>query len=44
MAGGIRLRTESDRVILNYRHRSSGESWKDESYPIYLAWTACQVS
>ena len=35
--------TEPDRVILTYRHRSGGEDWKDESYPIYLDWTACHL-
>ncbi len=37
----IRVRTESDRVILTYRHRSGGDDWKDESYPVRLDWTVC---
>ncbi len=32
----IRVRTEPDRVILTYRHRSNGDDWKDESYPVNL--------
>jgi len=36
----IQVRTESDRVILSYRHRSGGE-WKDELYPVRLDWSPC---
>ena len=36
VVASIRVRTEQDRVILTYRHRSGGEDWKDESYPVYL--------
>lgn len=39
----IRVRSEPDRVILTYRHCSSGENWKVESYPVYLAWTTCNL-
>ncbi len=39
----IRVRTESDRVVLTYRHRSGSYDWKDESYPIYLDWTDCHL-
>ena len=39
----IRVRTELDRVILTYRHRIGGEDWKDETYPVYLDWTACNL-
>jgi len=39
----IRVHTEPDRVILTYRHRSGGEDWKDESYPVYLDWTDCHL-
>jgi hypothetical protein len=41
VVASINVRTEPDRVILRYRHRSGGEDWKDESYPVYLDWTAC---
>ena len=37
----IRVRTEPGRVILTYRHKSGGNEWKDESYPIQLDWSAC---
>jgi hypothetical protein len=37
----IHVVTEADRVILNYRHRSGGGEWKDERYPVRLAWTPC---
>jgi hypothetical protein len=43
VVASIRVRTESNRVVLTYRHRSGGEDWKDESYPIYLDWTACNL-
>ena len=39
----IRAGAEADRVILTYRHRSGGEDWKDESYPVYLDWTDCHL-
>ena len=39
----IRARTEPERVILTHRHRSGGDDWKDESYPVYLDWTACHL-
>lgn len=41
VVASIRVRTEPDRVILTYRHRSGGEDWKDENYPIYLSWSDC---
>jgi hypothetical protein len=37
----IQVRTESDQVILKYRHKRSDEDWQDKSYPIRLDWTAC---
>lgn len=39
----IRVRTETNRALLIYRHRRGGEDWKDESYPVYLDWTACKL-
>ena len=41
VVASIRVHTEPGRVILTYRHRSNGEDWKDENYPVYLDWTAC---
>ena len=44
VVASIRVRTETDRVVLNYRHRNRGEEeWQDESYPIYLDWTPCHL-
>ena len=37
----IGLRTETDRVVLNYRSRSNGDEWQDMNYPVYLAWSGC---
>ena len=37
----IGLRTETDRVVLNYRSRSDGDDWQDMNYPVYLAWSGC---
>lgn len=37
----IQLRTETDRVILNYRSRSNGGEWQSMDYPVYLEWTDC---
>jgi hypothetical protein len=39
----IRVRTEPGRVILTYSHRSGGGDWKDQSYPIQLDWTPCNL-
>ena len=39
--GSIKVRAESDRVILIYRHCNGGGEWKDESYPVSLDWTSC---
>ena len=35
----IQMRTEVDRVILNYRSRSNGGEWQPMEYPVYLEWT-----
>jgi hypothetical protein len=43
VVASMRVRTELDRVVLSYRHRSGGEAWRDESYPVYLDWTACHL-
>lgn len=39
----IHVRPESDRVVLIYRHRESGEEWQDKNYPVYLDWTDCNL-
>ncbi len=39
----IRIATKPDQVILKYRHRSGGEDWKSESYPVWLTSTPCHL-
>lgn len=43
VVASIQVRVETNRVYLIYRHRSGGGVWKDESYPVYLDWTACHL-
>jgi len=43
VVASIFIWTEPDQVILNYRHRSGGEDWREESYPVYFDWTACNL-
>jgi len=38
----IRIRTETGRVILSYRDRSTGD-WKDQEYPVYITRTPCHL-
>lgn len=35
----VKIRTEVDRVILDYRIRSNGGEWRPMEYPVYLEWT-----
>jgi hypothetical protein len=37
----IQIRTELNRIILTYRHRSGDEDWQDKEYPVLLDWTDC---
>jgi hypothetical protein len=39
----VNVRAEPGRVFLTYRHRSGGGEWIDESYPVRLTTTPCQV-
>ncbi|NBO85595.1 MAG: hypothetical protein EBV38_04040 [Burkholderiaceae bacterium] len=39
----INIRTETDRVILNYRSRSNGGEWQPMDYPVTLEWTPCNL-
>ena len=39
----IQMRTEADRVILNYRSRSNGGEWQAMEYPVILEWTPCNL-
>jgi hypothetical protein len=45
VAASIRVWTESDRVFLGYRRRrrSGGADWWDDSYPVYLDRTPCNI-
>lgn len=43
VAASINIRAELGRVILAYRHRSSGGEWTDESYPVHLTMTPCHI-
>jgi Zn-finger protein len=43
VVASIRVVTQSDRLILIYRHRAQGKDWTDESYPVYLDWTDCNM-
>jgi hypothetical protein len=39
--GSIQIKAEPGRVILNYRHKSSGTEWQSQNYPVYLDTTPC---
>lgn len=39
----IRMRTESDRVVLTYRSRSDGGEWEPMEYPVLVDWTNCHL-
>jgi hypothetical protein len=43
VVASIQMRAEDDRVILMYRHRSSGGEWKDEQYPVRIVRTPCNL-
>lgn len=38
----IQVRTETDRVILNYRSRSKGGDWQPMEHSVFLEWTPCK--
>lgn len=42
-AASIQMRTEADRVILQYRSRSNGRDWQVMEYPVRLEWTGCNL-
>lgn len=44
VVASIQMRAENDRVILIYRHRSGGEDWKDEQYPVRIERTRCHLA
>ena len=37
----INIRTDADRVTLDYRARDRGGEWQAMNYPVYLDWTGC---
>ena len=39
----IQLRTETNRVMLRYRHKSGGSDWQQMDYPVRLDWTECTL-
>ena len=39
----IQIRTEADRIVLNYRSRSNGDQWQPMEYPVHLEWTECNL-
>ena len=39
----IQVRAESERIILNYRHKSGGSDWQPMDYPVRLDWTDCTL-
>lgn len=39
----INVKAELGRVILTYRHRSSGDEWEDVSYSVHLTTTPCHI-
>lgn len=39
----IQVRTEVDRVMLIYRHKSGGSEWLPKEYPVWLDWTGCTL-
>ncbi len=42
-SASVQVCIESNRVVLNYRHRVPGGDWKREGYPVYLDWTPCHL-
>jgi hypothetical protein len=39
----IRIRPEPDRVVLSYRHRSGGDDWQSQEYPVLLVQSRCHL-
>jgi hypothetical protein len=39
----IQVRAESDRIILNYRHKTGGSDWQSMDYPVRLEWMGCTL-
>ena len=43
VVGSIQIQAEPERVRLKYRHKSGGDEWQDQSYPVYLDTTPCHL-
>lgn len=43
VTASIQVRVETDCLWLIYRHRSGGDEWKNENYPVRLDWTSCNL-
>jgi hypothetical protein len=43
ITGSINVRSEPDRVILDYRQRDHGGEWRAENYPVNLTTTPCHI-
>jgi hypothetical protein len=43
VTGSINVRSETGRVILDYRQRDRGGEWQNESYPVHLDTTPCHM-
>ena len=41
VVASINIRTEANRVILDYRTRKQGGEWQPMNYPVLLEWTGC---
>ena len=39
----IQVQAETDRIVLNYRHKSGGSDWQPMDYPVRLDWTNCTL-
>ncbi len=39
----IQIRSETERIILNYQHKSGGSDWQPMDYPVRVAWTDCTL-
>jgi len=43
VVAAIRMRAEVDRIVLMYRHRSGGDDWRHEQYPVRVVHTPCNL-
>jgi hypothetical protein len=43
VTGSINVRSETGRVIFDYRQQYNGGEWQDESYPVYIDTTPCHM-